>query len=215
MSRKYVFVDEAGNFDFSGNGWSYFILTSITMDACTVGDALLELRRELIWDGIQLTDAFHATTDAQAVRDRVFAVIAHHDFRVDATIFEKRKTRPRLQSLDELYPLAWYLHMRYMAPRIVDPNDELMVVGASISTRRKREALGQAVARVVSQTANCAVARTAYWPASSDPCLQIADYCCWAIQRKWERNDARSHVLIADKIRSEHPIFQLGKTRYY
>ncbi|HEV3094413.1 MAG TPA: hypothetical protein VGY30_07850 [Solirubrobacteraceae bacterium] len=34
-------------------------------------------------------------------------------------------------------------------------------------------------------------------------CLVIADYCTWAIQRRWERDDRRSHQLLADKIASE------------
>ncbi|HEY5286242.1 MAG TPA: hypothetical protein VIJ50_03970 [Solirubrobacteraceae bacterium] len=37
----------------------------------------------------------------------------------------------------------------------------------------------------------------------SEPCLVVADYCTWAIQRRWEREDQRSHELIADKIASE------------
>lgn len=37
----------------------------------------------------------------------------------------------------------------------------------------------------------------------SEPCLVVADYCTWAIQRRWERNDGRSHALIATKISSE------------
>jgi hypothetical protein len=37
----------------------------------------------------------------------------------------------------------------------------------------------------------------------SEPCLVVADYCTWAIQRKWERDDQRSHELIAGKIASE------------
>lgn len=211
MARTYVIVDEAGNFDVTAKSSRYFIPTSMTLDACTAGDELLALRRELVWEGSELTDAFHATPDAQAVRDRVVAILARHDFRVDATVFEKRKTAPRLQSAAALYGLAWYLHMRYVAPRIVDSEDELMVVGASISTRKKRQALGLAVAGVVRHTANCAMARTAYWPASSDPYLHIADGCCWAIQRTWELGDTRSRVLIADKIQSEFPVFQMGK----
>ena len=55
----------------------------------------------------------------------------------------------------------------------------------------------------------------AFWAYESDPCLQIADYCTWAIQRKWEGNDPRSHVLIADKIRSEFDVWQRGTTYYY
>ena len=206
MARKYVFVDEAGDFAFTASGSKYFILTSVTLEACTAGDELLELRRNLVWEGIEIADAFHATTDVQAVRDRVFTLLSRHDFRVDATVFEKRRTPSHLRSEEALYELAWYLHMRHVAPQVAARDDELMVVGASFSTRARRKALGHAVAGVVRRTATCAVARTAYWPAASDPCLQIADYCCWAIQRKWERNDARSYVLIAGKIHSEHPV---------
>jgi hypothetical protein len=74
---------------------------------------------------------------------------------------------------------------------------------------------GISVAGVVRETARTAVARTAYWPAASDPCLQVADYCCWAIQRKWERGDMRLYELIASKIRSEFDVFRLGTTVYY
>ena len=42
------------------------------------------------------------------------------------------------------------------------------------------------------------------WPC---PCLWVVDYCVWAIQRKWEREDARSHVLTQDKIKSEFLMF--------
>ena len=55
----------------------------------------------------------------------------------------------------------------------------------------------------------------AFWPSNSDPCLQIADYCTWAIQRKWEKNDSRSYDLIKDKIVSEYDIFRFGSTYYY
>jgi hypothetical protein len=215
MARKYVFVDEAGNFDFTAKGSKYFILASVTLDVCTAGDDLLELRRDLVWEGLELNDAFHATTNQQRVRDRVFTLLSRRDFRVDATVFEKRKTHPTRQTEDAFYELAWYLHMQYVAPQVAASDDELMVVGASVSTKKRRQALGLAVAGVVRQTAKTAVARTAYWPAASDPCLQIADYCCWAIQRKWEQGDDRSHVLIASKIRSEFEVFRKGKAIYY
>ena len=146
MGRKYLFVDEAGNFDFSPRGSNYFILTSVALDGCSVGDELLELRRVLVWEGLELSDAFHATSEQQAVRDRVFALLQSHDFRIDTTVFEKRKTLPELQSEGELYELAWYLHMQYVAPRIANEDDELMVVGASISTNRRRADFARAVA---------------------------------------------------------------------
>lgn len=61
------------------------------MEDCSVGDRLLALRRELAWSGVQL-DQFHATSDKQRVRDRVFDLLAASDFRFDVTILDKRKT---------------------------------------------------------------------------------------------------------------------------
>ena len=54
--RKYVFADEAGNFDFRDKSGAsqFFILTTVTADSPDVGDDLLTLRRDLTWDGIAL-----------------------------------------------------------------------------------------------------------------------------------------------------------------
>lgn len=93
MADKYVFADEAGNFDFStGEGATrYFVLCTVTLDDCRLGKDLLDLRRSLAWDGIYLDRVLHATEDQQAVRDHVFGLLETEDFRVDATIFEKRE----------------------------------------------------------------------------------------------------------------------------
>ena len=69
----------------------YFILISVTVVDHAIESDLLELRRELAWNGEPLTGGFHATNDKRHVRDQVFAMLARHEFRVDATIFEKRK----------------------------------------------------------------------------------------------------------------------------
>ena len=216
--RKYVFADEAGNFDFSNkNGASeFFVLTTVTADAPTVGDDLLELRRDLAWSGIALESNFHATEDPQAVRDQVFGILAGHDFRVDATILEKRKTRPHLASDQErFYKMAWYLHFKYVAPRITSSiDDELLVLAAQIGTRKRRRAMRLAIEDVVDQSTACSW-EVAFWPAGSDPCLQVADYCCWAIQRKYERSDTRSYDLISDKIATEFKPFDAGTKNYY
>ena len=45
--------------------------------------------------------------------------------------------------------------------------------------------------------------------------LQIADYCNWAIYRKWSRGDNRSYDIIKRAIRSEFDIFQMGSVFYY
>lgn len=217
MSRVYVFGDEAGDLIFRhGPGVSeYFIVGTATMAECSVGERVLDLRRELAWQGMQL-EMFHACEDKQRVRDRVFDVIAQSDVRVDATILHKPKAQPHLAN-DPLrfYKEAWYLHFKYVAPRVCNSLDDLFVVVSSLQIKRKKQAVKQAVEDVVSQASPTAVFHSAFFSAVSDPCLQVADYVTWAIQRKVERGDERSYNLIKQLIRSEFQPFLTGQTTYY
>lgn len=218
MARRFIFADECGNFDFSRTrgASAFFILVTLCADDCAVGDALLTLRRALAWEGVGLGNEFHASTDAQAVRDRVFAIITPYDFRIDATLLEKAKAQPEIrQTQERFYQTAWYLHMKYLAPRLVCADDELLVVGASLGTRTKRATFHAAVDSVIRQVSPTASHRVASWDAASDPCLQVADYCAWAIQRKWETGDTRSYALVSPKIHTEFSPFASGLIRYY
>lgn len=217
MSRIHVYADEAGNFDFSRNAGAskYFILTTVTLEDHALVQELLDLRRNLAWSGVNLPNGFHATSDKQAVRNQVFSVLTRHDFRIDATILEKSKAQPQTRTSDlRFYKYAWFYHMKHNAPTLVVRGDELMVTAASITTKKKQAAFVDAIEDVMSQSVR-SVFVAACWSAESDPALQVADYCCWAIQRKWEGNDARSHRLIQDKIATEYDLWLRGSTHFY
>jgi hypothetical protein len=218
MADRYIYADEAGNFDFSTNQGAskYFTLATVVLEPSVVGPSITQLRYDLAWRGLGLDTRFHATTDAQAVRDEVFRCIDQHALRVDATIFEKRKAQPHLQSEQGLYKMAWFQHLKYVAPRIASREDRLFVVAASVGTnKRKRGLLHAAVHDVVFQVSPCASYRVAFWPAASDSCLQVADYCTWAVQRKWELNDPRSYDLMKGALGSEWEVWRSGDTYYY
>ena len=216
--RKYIYADEAGNFDFSHKPGAsrYFILTTVLFEDHQIESELLDLRRELVWENHNLPGPFHATTDMQLLRDRVFDLLQVHEFRVDATIFEKRKVLPRVTLEEEaFYRYAWFYHMNYVASHIAATPDELMVIASSIGTRRKLMNFRYAVQEVIHQTSPASSIRVDMWPAAVEPCLQVADYCCWAIQRKWERGDSRSYDLIRPKIRSEYDLLAQQSNVYY
>jgi hypothetical protein len=216
MARRYVFADEAGNFDVSPKGSRYFILTSVSMDDCAIAQDLLGLRRDLAWRGVRLRREFHATEDAQSVRNEVFRLLANHGFRIDATIVEKAKTLPGLRPDDgTFYVFVWYRHIKHVIRKLAKPQDELLVVAASAGTQMKQEAVSQAVEGAMRRFAPSAQARVAVWSAACEPCLQIADYCCWAIQRKWEGGDLRSYVLVREKIATEFDVFAIGTEWHY
>jgi hypothetical protein len=215
MSRVYVFGDEAGDFTFERKPGAsrYFMIGTVTMGECSIGEQLLALRRELAWDGIHL-DQFHASGDKQGVRDKVFAVIAaatRDDLRIDATILDKTKTYPRIADNPlYFYKLAWFMHLKYVAPRVCRTADELLVVASALQIWKKKQAVKQAVAEVVQQVSPTVKYHATFFPAATDPCLQVADYATWAIQRKWEGNDSRSYDPIRHLVRSTFEPYAIG-----
>jgi hypothetical protein len=218
MSCVYVFADESGNFDFSVNKGAskYFILTTVTVPDCSCGHALLDLRRELAGQGVQARDMFHAATDDWPTRTAVLKVIARHPVRIDTTILEKRKAQPSIRHTeDRFYKMAWYLHFKHVAQRIVPRNGELFVIGATIGSKKKKKPFTSAVDDVVSQVSPTTQWRTAGLPAVSDPCLQVADYCSWTVNRKWEQGKDDAFREIAPQVRTEFDVFAVGKTYYY
>lgn len=218
MARIHVFADEAGNFDFRRvNGASrYFILTTVACEDCGIAAKLLDLRRVLAWNALAVDKPFHASEDKQAVRDEVFRTLEECEFRVDATILDKYKAQSHLRSDPvRFYRTAWQLHFNYIASRIARAEDEMMVLASSQKTRGKQASFCSAVDGVVQQVRPNAKQRIVMWDAATDPGLQIADYCCWAIQRKWERQDERSYRRLRRRIRSEFDAFAVGQTFYY
>ena len=211
--RRYVYGDESGNFDFSDQEGAsrYFILTTVVVRDHAIEADLLELRRELVWEGEPLAGGFHATNDKQRVRDRVFGVLGRHDFRVDATILEKRRVDPQLRTTEaRFYGFVWYAHLRGLVPALTPVSDELLVIAASIGTSTMRAALQLEVGLAEGNAARPVVMRATMWAASTNPMLQVADYCAWALHRKWERADTRSYDLIRSRIASEYDVFRNG-----
>lgn len=220
MAHNFLFADEAGDFAFkTGQNISkYYVVCTVTMSNCEIGEELMRLRRKLAWKNAPLRDFFHATSDKQEIRDEVFSVLANHKFEVQATIMEKRKAMPRIRPTEErFYQYGWHYHFQHSSEKYVTAADTLMITVASIGTKKKRINFEDAIRDVVNQKLPRNRWRVSFWPCQTDPCLQVADYCTWAIQRKWESGgkDARSYDLIRDRINYEYELFQHGTTYYY
>ena len=124
--------------------------------------------------------------------------------RIDATILDKAKTPPRLRSDTALYSEAWRLNFQYLARKVLHHRHRLFVAGASLGTKKKRRIFHQNLTDVVKKHSPTSTHVVAFWPADSDPCIQIADYANWAIQRQWEQNDPSAREQLAHLIRSEY-----------
>ena len=219
MSRLFIFADEAGCFNFSRNPGAsrYYIICTISCASCSgLGSSLLELRRELVWDGAPIGEYFHASEDKQPVRDRVFDLLRRHDFSIQATILEKSKALPRIRPTEHrFYQYGWFYHFRHVAPKIIQGVTELHITTASVGTHKAQGRFSAAVNDVIQQVASGRTHRTNFCRSIADPCLQAADYCTWAIQKKWERGNVLSYNLIRDRIIHEVDMWSHGTTHHY
>ena len=149
----YVFLDEAGNLDFSSNGTRFFVLGALTVERpFKTYSYLIELKYDLVELGTNL-EYFHAAEDTQAVRNRVFEVIRTHlsGSRVDTLIVEKRKTGPALRSAERFYPEMLGYLLRYIVERKIGSFTKLVVFTDRIPVQRKRQAVEKAVKQTLSK----------------------------------------------------------------
>ena len=217
-SFAYVFLDESGNFDFSANGSRYFLLTCVSMPRpFGVYAKLQDYKYDCIENGGGV-EHFHCYADRKAVRDAVFGVIGAHldDIHIDCLMVEKRKTRPRLQRNARLY--SWslgYLLRRVLAYERDAGASDVMVITDTIPVNKKRRAAEKAIhAAVVRKQLPGMKYRILHHQSRSHYGLQVADYCCWAIFRKWQRGESTWYDRIKPALRSELDVFE-SETRYY
>jgi hypothetical protein len=218
MPNTFIFADEAGCFTFTrdANVSRYFILCTVTMDDCAIATDLLQLRRDLAWEGAERGEYFHATEDKQLVRDRVFDAITKRPFSIQATIMEKSKAQSQVRTDKPcFYQYGYFYHFKHGISRVLNSSSETLVTTASLGTRKEKIAFQDAVSKVMRQTHLSKQWKADFMPCHADPCLQVADYCAWAIQRRWEREDNRSYDLIKDRINYEYDLWSHGNTHYY
>jgi hypothetical protein len=212
----YLFFDESGNLDFSNNGTPHYIFGCLTTrDPASLLRPLADYRYELLGEGVEI-EAFHATSDRQVVRNRVFDIIAGTaglDF--DCVIIEKRKVNPSLYDEARFYPqFANYL-LRYVFRRYTDPNEWIVVITDRLPMKRKREAVEKAFKTYIKQNLGSRPFSIVHHSSAGHSCLQAADYCTWAIYKKWHDRELRPYNVIKPMIRSEFDILQSGTDRYY
>lgn len=217
--RLYLFLDEAGNLDFSPNGTRYFLLGCITKERpFRAYQELTELKYDLIEQGIGL-EYFHAAEDKQKTRDRVFDIIRRNldGVRVDALLIEKRKTAPALQVEERFYAhMLGQLLQFILGQHRLEDFAEVIIFTDRIPVHRKRSAVEKAVKITLAALLPSAVRyRVLHHDSKSNCDLQIADYCTWAVYRKWALADARSFAIIAPAVQREWDFFQTQTTTYY
>lgn len=215
----YLFLDESGNLDFSPNGTRYFMLSCVVKERpFEAYKELNELKYDLVECGVEL-EYFHATENKQTVRDKVFNVILGHleGIKVESVVVEKRKVKPELRSEEFFYPtMLGGLISHIVGKNTVIPFNEIIIFTDRIPVNKKRDAVEKAINKTLASILPDNIThRILHHDSKSNMDLQIADYCCWAVQRKWQSKDLRSYDLIKAAMGDELQVYGEADETYY
>jgi hypothetical protein len=210
----YIFLDEAGNLDFSRNGSKYFVLGGITKERpFHAYKELTEFKYNQVERGTFL-EYFHASENAQAVRNGVFDIIERNlaGVAVDAIIVEKQKVELLLREEAQFFPKVLGTLLReILKNHPLAEFSEVVVFTDSLPVQRKRAAVEKGVKMTLAAMLPKTVRyRVLHHASKSNMDLQIADYCTWAIYRKWNGQDLRSFQRIQAAVRSEWDVLRAG-----
>lgn len=215
----YLFLDEAGNFDFSPTGTQYFVLTSVaTRRPFPVHGSLDDYKHDCLEYGLD-AEYFHCADDNARVRQRVFDLIAANvgSLRIDCLVVEKSKAEPDLRDDKRFYPEMLGHLLKYVIPRELNGSvDEVIVITDTIPIQKKRKAIEKAIKEALSDKLPAGIRyRILHHASRSHYGLQVADYCSWAVFRKWQKSETGYYDLIKPAIQSEIDIFCSEARHYY
>lgn len=227
MLPLFVYIDEAGDFNFTPNGSKFYSITAtITHCPWESLDDISKLRhgilgkekhsqlgQEYLEDS--LCHKFHASEDKQAVRDDFFSIIAKMTLiKAHSVVIRKNRANPSIREPYKFYStiicsLLDYVFKTYEYSR-------LCIFVDSIPMNKRKIDFLKAIKTKLKSKQSEKEYLIFFPPSASNPYLQISDYINWAIFRKWENNDERSYVLI-EKIlgKKELDMFASGNSEYY
>ena len=156
------------------------------------------------------------------MRSRVFDIIVDHlvstkAIQIDSLIVEKNKTHPTQQEERRFYTTMLYSLLQYVLTREGWANtEEVFIITDKLPIYRKRKAIEKGIKTSLPRLLPRGVkARILHHDSRSHYGLQVADYCSWAINRKWLTGKTDYYDCITPVLHSEYDIFERGQTIYY
>lgn len=188
QSTIYLFFDESGNFDFSENGTSYFIMTClVARRPFRVCHDLLDAKYDIFEAGAR-AKKFHATSDKNQVKSKVYSIIEKHSASLAAyaVFVEKSSVSNDLKSADVLYAqvFKWLVDTVYDAE--VDPSiSKVIAITDDLPKDAKRRQVEKPLKKYLAACSerHGTLSFLEHFPSESDFNLQVADYLCWAFMR--------------------------------
>jgi len=215
----HIHLDESGDFNFKRAGTRYYVFTAAwTYDPAPLAARLTALRFALLKTGHNVP-AFHAAEDKQANRDEVVKALAEHsEWRFAAVVIDKPKVYPHLYAPHRFYPEYAASVLKYIFHRHVqERTTNVLVFTDTLPVKAKRDAAEKAIKTTCRRELPDGIRFDSYHhPAASNAWIQVADYCSWAVFKKWEQADTRTYNKLRDRLaEAELDALRAGTVLHY
>jgi len=226
----YIFVDEAGDMDFSKNGSRHYMFTFLVKKRpFKLHDYLSSYRYDLLEKNLDPLmrakldiEAFHATDDNKYVRREVFNIIStfeQEEIKVYTYILEKPKVAPPKREDRDVFYIE---NLKYAIRRLLDKlnitkNFIIITDRLPLKQNKKKQvkALKEGIKHYITDNALQIRYDIFHHCSASSVNLQVVDYISWAIFRKWERGDSEFYDKIKKYIIEEEVMTADRKVEYY
>ncbi len=235
LELQYFFVDEAGDptfYDKNGTyivgqeGCSQILLVGFirTSNPALLRKEVLQLKNEIISDPFyknipslqKTTIAFHAKDDIPEVREKFYKKIVTLDFKAEFIVARKQE-----RTFQNKYQRKEHLFYNDLIVKLFENKLHLakknIIYFATRGNKLRQKPLEEAIQEAVSlfetkwkvkvDGENKIYAQTP----SAEPCLQIADYMNWAVQRAFVKKEDRYYQFVESKVSFLCDIFDLAK----
>jgi len=223
----YIFVDEAGDMDFSANGSKYYMFNFLVKQRpFRVHEKIANYRYSLLernldeLGGRRLDiEYFHAHNDNKYIKDELFTTISTFDksrVKVYSYILEKPKVNPQKRKEKERFYIdnLNYSIQRLLAKLQIDKNFIIITDRLPVQKNKKKQvgALKKGIKEYI-RSRNLEIRYDIFHHTSASSAnLQIVDYISWAIFRKYERgedgyyNKIKAYILDEDVMTKDREV---------
>jgi len=171
--------------------------------------------------------AFHAKDDHPEIRAKVFELLVDLDFKFYAVVKDMRAVQRYVHSRNQMHESYRYhpnelydLTVRMLFKHRLHKHDHCHITfarrGKSDRTAALTEQLEKTRQRFLAEHDLEHESKIEIHPAypHERPCLQIADYCLWALQRCYEKHEDRFLRALWPKVSIIHDVDDLTGKRY-
>jgi hypothetical protein len=209
----YIFVDEAGDMDFSAKGSKYYMFNFLIKSRpFNLHEYISNYRYSVLernlntLDGRRLDiEAFHACEDNKYIKEEMFNIIATFDKNSVMSysyILEKPKVLPtKRKEKDKFYIDNLNLAIQQLLDKLkIDKNFVIITDRLPVQKNKRQQvgALKKGIKRYLKKN-NLEIRYDIFHHCSASSVnLQIVDYISWAIFRKYERGEDSYYLKIEE-----------------